>query len=671
MKVKQEGLFDTESDRKEVIRMVGDFETTVYQGQEDTEVWASALVEVFTEDVKILHSIYETFTYLINLQQDVIVYYHNLKFDGSFWLDYIIRHLSFKPAYEVIQTELGETYRWKDKRKIDNNEYEYMISDMGAWYAIYIKYNGHLIELRDSLKLLPFSVKQIGEGFKTNHRKLEMKYEGYRYAGCVITDEEKKYIANDVLVVKEGLETLFSEGHDKLTIGSCCLSEYKNITGESAWNDYFPDLSKTNVPDMIQFSNAYKVINEDGELVEDRSVDRYIRNSYRGGWCYVVKGKENKIYGKGFTADVNSLYPSVMHSQSGNEYPVGNPHFWKGNYIPDDCYKKHRYFFIRIKTRFYIKKDMLPFIQIKGNKWYKGTEQLQTSDVYLNGKYYKWIKDKQGNLRDTRLEMTMTCTDYQLLLEHYDLVDFEILDGCWFYSEIGIFDEYIDKYKKIKMESKGAKRQLAKLFLNNLYGKMASSVNSSFKLAYMDEEQDKLNYFIVLANDKKAGYIPVGSAITSYARNFTIRSAQQNYYGVNEHGFIYADTDSIHCDIDVEKVSNELGITVDEYMARNGVPVHPTEFCHWKLESFWDSAKFVRQKTYIEHITHEDEVAIEKPYNNIKCAGMPNTCKQRYEKEHAGRILEDFQEGLVVKGKLMPRRMKGGIVLVESSYEMR
>lgn len=90
-------------------------------------------------------------------------------------------------------------------------------------------------------------------------------------------------------------------------------------------------------------------------------------------------------------------------------------------------------------------------------------------------------------------------TDYELLKEHYELVDFEILDGCWFYSEIGIFDEYIEKYKKIKVESEGAMRELAKLFLNNLYGKMASSKDSSFKLAYVKE-------------DKTIGFLPVAEA---------------------------------------------------------------------------------------------------------------------------------------------------------------
>ncbi len=93
---------------------------------------------------------------------------------------------------------------------------------------------------------------------------------------------------------------------------------------------------------------------------------------------------------------------------------------------------------------------MLPFIQIKNNLLYKSTEMLETSDVYDNKtkQYYTHYKDINGNMTDTRVELTLTMTDYELIKEHYELVDFEILDGCWFYSQIGIFDEYIDKYKK-------------------------------------------------------------------------------------------------------------------------------------------------------------------------------------------------------------------------------
>ncbi len=69
---------------------MGDFETTVYEGQLNTEVWASACVELYTEDVKIFHSIDEQFKYFISLDSDIICYYHNLKFDGEFIIYFII-----------------------------------------------------------------------------------------------------------------------------------------------------------------------------------------------------------------------------------------------------------------------------------------------------------------------------------------------------------------------------------------------------------------------------------------------------------------------------------------------------------------------------------------------------------------------------------------------------
>lgn len=641
---------------------MSDFETTVYKGQVNTEVWASASVELFTEDVHIFHGIEDQFNYFVSLNDNIVVYYHNLKFDGGFWLSFLLVDLGFKQAYESIGNEENQV-QWLKERDMPNNSFKYSISDKGMWYTIIIHTHGHFIEIRDSLKLLPFSVKKIGESFGTKHKKLDMEYTGFRYAGCTITDDEKKYIANDVLVVKEALEIMFNQGHTELTIGSCCLQEYKRIIGKDDYETFFPDVYQIELDPTI-----HKEVNA-GE---------WIRHSYKGGWCYLVKGKENKKYYNGTTADVNSLYPSMMSSESGNRYPVGNPCFWYGNFIPDKALQDNTYYFVRVKTRFYLKDGMLPFIQIKGSFLYKGTEALDSSDVYdfKTGKYYSTYIDTNGKEHDTRVELTLTMTDYELLKEHYELVDFEILDGCWFYTQVGIFDEYIEKYKKIKMENKGALRESAKLFLNNLYGKMASSKDSSFKIAYVKDDKS-IGFLPVKENNKKAGYIPVGSAITSYARNFTIRAAQKNYYGVNEKGFIYADTDSIHCDLPPEQIT--------------GITVHDKDFCCWKLESCWDVGIFTRQKTYIEHITHENCIPVEKPFYNIKCAGMPQKCKNLFEISMNGyepkdsdnytdeevqflskkRELEDFKVGLKVPGKLMPKRIRGGVLLVETNYEMR
>lgn len=635
---------------------VGDFETTVYEGQEYTEVWASACVALGGEDVQIFHSIDEQFEYFKSLNKNICVYYHNLKFDGAFWISYLLKDLKFKQAFVQENKENINSISALEIKKMKNNTFNYSISNLGAWYRITIKVNEKIIEIRDSLKLLPFSVKQIGESFGTKHKKLDMEYEGFRYAGCEITEEEKKYIANDVLVVKEALELMFSEGHKKLTIGSCCLTEYKNLIGKKTYDTLFPNMYKFEIDDEYGATTA-------GD---------YIKKAYRGGWCYLNPDKAGQVIENGVTADVNSLYPSVMSSESGSAYPVGYPTFWSGDYIPD--MPPNSYYFIRLKTRFYLKDGYLPFMQIKNNLMYRGNENLTTSDLKdpETGEYVAEYLGSNGEMKSTAVVLTMTCTDFELLKEHYNLVDTEILDGCYFRSAVGIFDNYIEKYKKIKLESKGAKRQLAKLFLNNLYGKMASSKNSSFKVAYLKEDKS-VGFYTVIANDKLPGYIPVGAAITSYARNFTIRAAQKNYHG-SGRGFIYADTDSIHCDLNPDEVK--------------GVNIHDKNFCCWKLESNWDKAIFVRQKTYIEHVTHVDGEKIDLPYYDVKCAGMPSRCKDLFlcslqikklddlndeEKNFVSvkRELTDFKVGLKVPSKLLPKRIKGGIVLTPTTFEMR
>ena len=633
-------------------RFVGDFETTVYDGQERTDVWASALVEFGSEDVKIFHSIAETYDYIMeNLPNKSIIYYHNLKFDGAFWIDYLLQGLNFKLC------GVGDDYTFTYSKIADikNNTLITTISAMGEWYRLVFKANGKTIELRDSLKLLPFSVKTIGKSFGTQHKKLDMEYKGFRFPGCEITPEEQHYIANDVLVVKEALEIMETQGHMKLTIGSCCLSEFKQDYDFGDYDYYFPNLYE---------------IPLDSTLYGSENVGEYIKNAYRGGWCYLVPAKKG-VHHNGFTADVNSLYPSVMHSESGCKYPYGKPIMWKGNYIP--TMEEDRFFYVRFRCRFRIRDGYLPFIQVKNDLRYKPREMLTTSDIWIERtqRYYSQYRDFKGNILTAYVTLTVTQTDWALINEHYILEDLEILDGAIFYSQKGLFDRYINKYKKIKQESTGAIRTLAKLFLNNLYGKMAASKNSSYKVPLVIDGIVK--YGVVEAFEKTPGYIAIGAAITSYARDFTIRAAQANYYGPDKPGFIYADTDSIHCDIPLENVK--------------GVRVHPTDFCAWKIETNWDVGMFTRAKTYIEHVTVADGAPVE-PFYNIKCAGMPDRCKRLMDASLRGvipeglppdaldfvkikRELKDFDVGLRIPGKLMPRRIPGGVLLVETDFEMR
>lgn len=644
-----------------VKKYVADFETTVFDGQEFTEVWAAGLCEIGTENAEIVNSIEKWFKKLFSIKGNLIVYFHNLSFDGSFILNYVISEGKWKQALiDVGVNSKGDTEQFfADFKTMENGEYRYTISDRGQWYNITFKQNNRLIRIYDSFKLLPFSLANIGKAFNTKHQKLTMEYVGYRVANGFISDEEKEYLENDLFVLAEALDIMFKQGHTKTTIGSCCLEEYKHIVTESFFKEFFPDLRNYDLPKEL----AFKYV---------KTAEDFIRRSYKGGWCYLVKGKENRIIENGLTADVNSLYPSVMHSESGNRYPVGAPAFWVGN-IPDYVYKNDYYFFVRIRTEFKIKDGFLPCIQIKNNPFYKPTEWLETSEIFnrKTGEYTNAYINQNGEYEIAKVDMVLTCTDYKLICEHYDLFNTEIIGGVAFASITGLFDDYINKWREVKENSKGAMRTLAKLFLNNLYGKLASNDDSSFKIAYLDD--GVLKFRFQEAHEKNVISIACGSAVTSYAREFTIRHAQKNFYGKDKRGFIYADTDSIHCDLKPDELKD--------------INVHPTKFLHWKLESSWDKAIFVRQKTYIEHVVAEDLEPIDTPYNNITCAGMGKRCKELLNASIEGIELEnttpeeqeflnkkrsysDFKKGLLIPSKLVARNIKGGVLLMNTTYEM-
>lgn len=645
-----------------------DFETTVYSMQKDTRVWLTASCELFADDSECFvgHSIGEQWEHFLSYGESLVVYYHNLKFDGSFWLWYLLNDLGYTQHF--VTDDTGHLHKG-ERKKMEPRSLYYIISDTGQWYSIVVNYDGsHTIEFRDSLKLLPFSLRSIGKSFGTRHQKLEMEYEGRRYPGCPVTEQEMEYMRNDVYVLKEALEYMKQKDQLGTTIGAVCLKNFKRTQPKRTYDDFFPNL----------YEMCFRFPEEEGGCL---SVGDYIRQAYKGGWCYLVPEKAQKVFRDGTTADVNSLYPSMMHSMSGNRYPIGMPEFWRGD-IPDVALEEGKTYFVRFRCRFHVKDGFLPFVQIKGTLGYRGTECLKTSDVYWR-RYDKYVSewiDSDGRVHKIRPTLTMTKPDFELFLEHYDVEDLEILDGCYFATSIGLFDEYIDYYAREKKTSTGARRSLAKLMLNNLYGQFAKSTESTFKTARVTPEG--LEFDVHEEWQKEPGYIPIGAMITSYARCFTIRAAQANYHGPDKPGFIYADTDSIHCDLPPEEIK--------------GIRVHKRDFCAWKLETGWDRGWFVRQKTYIEHVTAEDTVSIAEPYYNVKCAGMPDRCKNLFLESVEGtakdpraykplerefvyaedgtpirREITDFKPGLKIWGKLVPKEIPGGMLLVDTEYEIR
>ena len=609
----------------------GDLVTlTAFMPQEDarkeTRVWAAGISAIDNTDpdkVLVSNDIDGFFKNLFSIlkhgrDKAIEVYFHNLAYDGPLIMDRLLRD-GYEPAPSA--------------SRLPEGHFHAMVSGENKWYQVSVRFRGtyKTVHFKDSLKILPFSVAALQKNFKTSMGKIaEPKgfYQQYREPGHVLTDEEKKYLIHDIITVGEALSGVAQFGLlDCLTIGSAALKDFKARIGEDKYKLLFPELPE----------------------------DEFVRRSYRGAWCYnatngaiidckrhtviLCSGSRVRVGQKGYTYDVNSLYPSVLR---GHVYPIGLGH----EFGPDefDAHKDDAYV-VRFIASFKLKKH-LPFVQLTNARTGKNT----------------YIKSGDD------MEIAMTRPDFELFQEFYDITAIEILGGYWYAQAYGIFDDYIDHWFAVKAAEKHGNQclyQIAKLMLNNLYGKLATSVICTSSHLYLDKEKDRLARTVSLEH-RPGGHIAAGAYVTAYARGVTIRAAEANW-----KYFCYADTDSLHL------LEPAVGIKTGNKIGE------------WNNEACWDKARFVRQKTYIEHII-EDDNGLVNPYWNIKACGASADVKHRIVhnctiKTETGyeflepddsnlctddELLEKFTFGLFEAGKLVHKTVKGGSILQETSFKI-
>lgn len=335
--------------------------------------------------------------------------------------------------------------------------------------------------------------------------------------------------------------------------------------------------------------------------------DEFCRKSYKGGWTYCNPKFQFQEIENITVFDVNSLYPYCMVNTL---LPYGKPYFRPP--------KDDELYIINFKTMFKIKKNHLPTIQVKNNFRFSETE---------------YITDSKGEL-----ELTLTSVDFELFKEQYDVAYIKEPDYISFKAVIGLLEEYMTYHmnEKIKADQSGNKalRYISKRYLNSPYGKTGMRPNRVNKLPYLAD--DGVVKFVEMETISDSIYVPYAAFVCAQARNITIRAAQANY-----ENFIYADTDSIHI----------KGTTA------KGIKIHPTELGAWKNEGFFEKGKYLRAKTYI----HGDK---DNNIEEIKCAGMPVEVKEKVK-------WEDFRMGMKFDGKLAKKTVKGGCLLVPTTFEIK
>ena len=575
---------------------IADFETTTRE--EDCRVWAYAICEVGNDNNVILGTTIDDFMkWCMESKKNNKVLFHNLKFDGQFIMSWL-----FKNGYR----------HTTDPYDNGSGTFTTLISDKGLYYridVIFYRKGKHVnkVTFEDSYKLIPLSVDAIAKAFKMDILKLEIDYDSHNDlpVGSPLSKEEEEYIKHDVQIVARAVEYFYSQGLNKMTIGSCALEEYKQLIKKSNFKRYFP------IP----------------------KYDEDVRQSYRGGFTYLNPKFASKKVGNGIVLDVNSLYPSVMRECI---LPFGTPIFFKGEYEFDEIYPL---FTQMIRCQFEIKKGKIPTIQIKHGYDFRSNEYLTSSN-------------------DEEVTLCLNSVDLKLFFEQYDVYNLEYISGWKFKSTEGLFNEYIDKWSNNKIQAKKDKNHgmylISKLFLNSLYCKFGTDTKVKMKIPFMGD--DGIIHFKDGELEERDGiYIAMASFITSYARLKTITAAQtimNNYNsGKSKIQFVYADTDSLHC------ISPDFSLP-------EGLDIDDTKLGAWKFESKFNSAKFLRQKCYIENST--EDVGNNNPEYELKItvSGMPKDCYKYV-------TFDNFKLGAIYKGKKKPKMVKGGVVLAEELFTIK
>lgn len=564
---------------------VADFETTTTA---PARVWAWGICSLERPDLFLYGTGIESFMDMCK-EENRIIYFHNEKFDGQFILYYLLKKMK---------------YTYSEGR--ESKTFNVLINEQGQFFQIEIIFkrrgrNLNRVVFQDSYKKLPFAVAVIADAFKLPMKKGTIDYEMPRPEGYEPTDDEIDYLRNDCQIVAHALKIQYDEGLSRMTIGADALNVYKNMIGHDTFKTLFPSL----------------------KLEYDKS----IREAYKGGYTYLNPKYAEKDIGPGIVLDRNSMYPAVMKKEL---MPYGVPVAFYGEYVPNDSYPLY---IQGIFAEFTLKSGHVPTFQLKGSLRFLDTEYVTNTGV-------------------NPVEVWLTNVDLEVVKEHYTVEVHEYMGGWMFKGAHGLFDQYIDYWMEIKeanAKDKNALYFLAKLMLNNLYGKFGQKMELIGKFPELDEEKDIVVFKKLDKKVKEGVYIPIATFVTAYARRDMICEIQKDY-----DRFVYADTDSRHL------IGTEIPDT----------DIHKSRLGAWDVEKTFIKARYLHAKCYVQRSKWKQRKRPGQKYRlcgnktYITCAGMPADVKKKV-------AFDDFTIGFTIFGKKVPKNVPGGTILEKIDFTIR
>lgn len=302
---------------KDIPWYVADFETTginEYERTGATRVWLWSVADA-NGNISADGSSIDSFMEWLTEHPSSLVYFHNLKFDGTFILNWLF-------ANDFKQEERLLTH---SKRGFST-----LIGDMGEFYQLKINFAPNKqVTIQDSLKIIPLKVKEIAKAFNLPIQKEVIDYDDY-----TIDSKRLEYVHHDVQIVAMAMKFFRDQGFTRMTIGSNAYHEF--MGNSKTLRRLFPRLGT--------------------DFLEEW------RSAYRGGRSQVNPIHAGKVLTGVRRYDINSMYPYVMSS------------CWMPYGYPIEIQSRNRFEFeiYDIDIDFDLKKGHLPTLLKKGGIFAKG-----------------------------------------------------------------------------------------------------------------------------------------------------------------------------------------------------------------------------------------------------------------------------------------------------------
>lgn len=279
----------------------------------------------------------------------------------------------------------------------------------------------------------------------------------------------------------------------------------------------------------------------------ESDVKKSLHDAYIGGFMVAKEG----MYDKALDVDCNSMYPSILRDEW---LPWGLPEPYDGEYVQDDDIPLHC---DELTFRAELKPDGYPFLS--DNRSVYGLNRLTSTRGYI-----------------TRV---LTDIDQQLLRENYEVSIYRHVRGWKFRQSKGFFRSFVDEWGDLKQKATGEERQMAKLVMNALVGKMASLPKGAVMLP-RSQDGITLDWGIARREESnlKTDYLPIPVWVNAYARRKLMDVCH-----ANSERLLYANTD---------------GCILSGWEPVDSCEIHPTELGKWKIAAKYEKLTILGMNRY-------------------------------------------------------------------------